>query len=163
MTTDTQTAQIINPPNQLKAKLGGHFKSFNADAIAKAEAALAGMSGQFGAWMDEEIEKLEATHKTILEPTSGEKELESFYRNAHDLKGLGATYGYPIISQFAGSLCRLIDSPDGRSKAPKSLLSAHVSAIVAAVKQNVKDANHPIGNALLHELTTQVAKYGAPV
>ncbi|MEK7661504.1 MAG: Hpt domain-containing protein [Pseudomonadota bacterium] len=163
MTTDTETAQIINAPNRLKAKLGGHFKSFNAEAIARAEEALAGMSGQFSAWMDEEIAKLEAAHKIILEPTSGEKELESFYRHAHDLKGLGATYGFPIISQFAGSLCRLIDSPDGRSKAPKSLLSAHVSSIVAAVHQNVKDASHPIGNALLRELTAQVAKYGAPV
>lgn len=156
-------SQIINPPNNLKAKLGGRFKSFDADAIARAEAALAGMSNQFSAWLDEELEKLEAAHKIILEPGAGEKELESFYRRAHDLKGLGTTYGFPIVSQFAGSLCRLIDSPDGRSKAPKSLLSAHVGAIIAAVRQNVKDASHPIGNALLSELTTQVAKYGEPM
>jgi len=163
LTDVSQDAKIMSPPNLLKAKLGGSFKSFNADAIAKAEEALAGMSNQFVVWLDEELEKLESAHKVILASDIGDKELEVFYRHAHDLKGLGTTYGFPIVSQLAGSLCRLIDSPDGRSKAPKALLTAHVNSIVAAVRQNVKEADHPIGSALLQELTKQVAKYGEPV
>lgn len=156
-------SQVIIPPNRLKSKLGNKFKSFDADAIAKAEAAIANMSSQFGEWLEEELIKLEAAHQVILQPNIGEKEMQTFYRHAHDLKGLGATYGYPIISQFAGSLCRLIDSPEGREKAPKELLTAHVNAIVAAVRQKIKEDTNPIGAALLNELRTQVAKYGEPL
>lgn len=155
-----QNVEMITPPNNIKMKLGGRLKCIDAAAIARAEAALEGMSNQFSGWLDEELVKLEAAHKSILAPTSGEKELENFYRHAHDLKGLGSTYGFPIVSEFAGSLTKLIDSPDGRAKAPKALLSAHVSSIVAAVRQNIKEASHPIGKALLFELKTQVAKYG---
>ncbi len=158
-----EPAQVFNPPNMLKSKLGNRLKSFDADAIKRAEAALAGMANQFGDWLNDELAKLEAAHKIVLADTSTDKEMEAFYRHAHDLKGLGTTYGFPIVSQFAGSLCRLIDSPDGRAKAPKSLLSAHVAAIGAAVRQNITDTTNPIGAALLSELVTQVAKYGNPV
>lgn len=163
MSADGAKAQVFTPPNTLKSKLGGRLKSFDADAIKRAEAALAGMANQFGDWLNDELAKLEASHKIMLENGSGDKEVEQFYRHAHDLKGLGTTYGFPIVSQFAGSLCRLIDSPDGRAKAPKALLTAHVNAIVAAVKQNIKDTTNPIGAALLRELTIQVAKYGEPL
>lgn len=162
MSADGAKAQILTPPNMLKSKLGGRLKSFDAEAIKRAEAALEGLSSQFGDWLNDELIKIEASHALMLDPSSGDKEVEAFYRNAHDLKGLGTTYGFPIVSQFASSLCRLIDSPDGRAKAPKSLLTAHVNSIIAAVKQNIKDTSNPVGAALLHELTTQVAKYGEP-
>jgi hypothetical protein len=74
---------------------------------------------------------------------------------------LGSTYGFPIVSQFAASLCKLIDSPEGRAAAPSQILDAHVGAIIAAVKQNIKDSDHPIGKALLIELQTQVNRYAA--
>lgn len=151
--------EFISPPNHLKTKLGGRSLNFDAAAIARAESALAGMSTQFADWLDDEITKLEAAHKLILTEGTGEKEMEAFYRHAHDLKGLGSTYGFPIVSQFAASLTKLIDSPEARVKAPKQLLSAHVNSIIAAVRQKIKDTNHPVGNALLAELTKQVAKY----
>ncbi len=161
MSADSAKAEVFSPPNTLKNKLGNRFKSFDAEAIKRAEAALLeGMSSQFGAWLDDELQKLEDAHKIMLAQGSGDKEVEEFYRRAHDLKGLGTTYGFPIVSQFAGSLCRLIDSPNGRAKAPKALLTAHVNAIIAAVNQKIKDSSHPIGAALLTELVTQVAKYG---
>jgi chemotaxis protein histidine kinase CheA len=153
--------EFINPPNRLKAKLGNRLGGFDASAIARAEAALASMSDQFGGWLEEEMVKLEAAHKLVNTPGSGEKELEEFYRRAHDLKGLGTTYGYPIVSQFAASLCKLVDSPEGRSRAPKQILDAHVASIVAAVRQKVTESSHPIGKALLNELTSQVAKYAS--
>jgi chemotaxis protein histidine kinase CheA len=163
MSADSAKAQVFSPPNTLKSKLGNRFKSFDADAIKRAEAALAGMSNQFADWLNDELAKLEASHKVVVNPDATDKDIEAFYRHAHDLKGLGTTYGFPIVSQFASSLCRLIDSPDGRAKAPKSLLTAHVSAINAAVRQNIIDTTNPIGAALLSELITQVAKYGDPL
>ena len=162
MSAEGDQPQIINPPNKLKAKLGGRLKAFDAEAIARAEAALANMSGQFEDWLNDEVDKLLATHKVILDKDHSEKDMENFYRAAHDLKGLGTTYGYPIVSQFASSLCRLIDSPEGRKNAPIALLTAHVDAINAAIKQRIKEDTNPVGRALLTALVTEVAKYGEP-
>jgi chemotaxis protein histidine kinase CheA len=155
----SQQAETFRPPNLLKAKLGNRFANIDASAIARAEAALASMSDQFGDWLDEEMRKLEAAHAVVRKPGSTDAEMEDFYRRAHDLKGLGTTYGFPIVSQFASSLCKLIDSPQGRAKAPAALLDSHVLAIQAAVRQNVREASHPIGKALLGELASQVGRY----
>jgi chemotaxis protein histidine kinase CheA len=158
MSQNQAGVQHYTPPNRLKAKLGGNTRAFDANAIARAEAAMEAMSSQFGDWLNEELVKLEAAHKATTNPGAGEEELGAFYRCAHDLKGLGTTYGYPIISEFAGSLCRLLDSEEARAKAPPEILSGHVAAIVASVKQKITTDAHPIGRALLNELQVQVTR-----
>ncbi len=159
MSNDLMPVQHITPPNRLKAKLGKGVVSFDSGAIARAEAAMATLSNQFGEWLNQELVKLEAAHKLVSAPNSGEEELQQFYRCAHDLKGLGTTYGYPIVSDFASSLCKLIDSPEARQKAPRQIMDSHVAAIVASVKQEITASDHPMGNALLAELQIQVKKF----
>ena len=163
MSSDSESTQPFAPPNRLKAKLGKSLGAFDASAIARAEQAMAAMSNQFAGWLDEELVKLEAAHQAVSAPNSGEAELEVFYRRAHDLKGLGTTYGYPIVSQFAGSLCKLLDSPQARVKAPRQILDGHVAAIVASVKQKITTSDHPIGKALLMELQGQVNKFAQEI
>jgi chemotaxis protein histidine kinase CheA len=159
MSQNPNQVRHITPPNRLKAKLGNNLRAFDANAIARAEAAMEAMSGHFSGWLDEELVKLETAHKATLTPGAGEEELGVFYRCAHDLKGLGTTYGYPIISEFADSLCRLLDSPEARARAPREVLQGHVSAIVAAVHQKITTDAHPIGRALLSELRDQVRRF----
>jgi hypothetical protein len=53
----TSPVQVIQPPNDLRAKLGG---GISADAIARAEEALQAISAQFGDWLQDEMDKLEA-------------------------------------------------------------------------------------------------------
>jgi hypothetical protein len=159
MSNEQTKVEHFSPPNRLKMKLGKSFGNFDASALARAEAAMAAMSDQFGDWLIDEMHKLEAAHKVICQPGSGEPELEDFYRRAHDLKGLGTTYGYPIVSEFAGSLCRLLDNPDARARAPRQILDAHVGAIVASVKQKITTSDHPMGKALLIELQGQVSRF----
>jgi chemotaxis protein histidine kinase CheA len=159
MPQDTAPVRHITPPNRLKAKLGNSLRAFDANAIARAEAAMEAMSGNFAEWLSEELAKLEAAHKATLAPNAGEEELGVFYRCAHDLKGLGTTYGYPIISEFADSLCRLLDSPEARARAPRAVLQGHISAIVAAVHQKIMTDAHPVGRALLTELREQVSRF----
>lgn len=158
MSNSPASVQIHNPPNRLKAKLGGINSVFDGRALARAEAALASISSNFGDWLVEEVAKLTAAHQAIHEVSAGEVQLSEFYRCAHDLKGLGTTYGYPIISEFAGSLCRLLDSPEARARAPKEILDGHVGAINAALKQGITSSDHAVGRALLNELQAQVRR-----
>jgi chemotaxis protein histidine kinase CheA len=159
MSNDHSKVEHFTPPNRLKLKLGKSLGGFDASALARAEAAMAAMSDQFGDWLNDEMNKLEAAHRVIQQPGIGDKEMEDFYRRAHDLKGLGTTYGYPIVSEFAGSLCRLLDNPAARARAPRQVLDAHVAAILASVKQKITTSDHPMGKALLSELQGQVSRF----
>ena len=85
--------------------------------------------------------------------------MEALYHRAHDLKGLGTTYGYPIISQIAGTLCRLIDTQDKRRLSPLPLVDVHVEAIKAAARNQIRSDDDPVGRALVVELEAKVAAF----
>jgi hypothetical protein len=87
--------------------------------------------------------------------------MESLYLRAHDLKGLGATYGFPLVTRVAGLLCRLIDDKAKRLSAPMHLIDAHIDAIKAAVRDGIKTEEDPIGRALVHELEGRIREFGA--
>jgi len=150
--------QIIRPPNALRAKVGG-FGGIDANAIAKAEAALKAMSAQFGQWLNDEIVKLDQAQADIRAKGYTPETAEALYFRAHDLKGLGATYQYPLVTRIAGSLCRLMDDTDKRMQAPLAILDAHVDAIRAVVRDVIQTDEHPVGRDLAETLEARVAEH----
>lgn len=153
----SSSAQVIRPPNPLRAKIGA---GIDASAIAKAEEALKAMSAQFGDWLQDEISKLDAAHTAIRTEGLNAQTIEALYFRAHDLKGLGATYQYPLVTRLAGSLCKMLDDPARRMNAPASLVDAHVDAIKAVVRDKIQTDEHPVGQALAVELEQRVAQLG---
>ncbi|HEY1073171.1 Hpt domain-containing protein [Brevundimonas sp.] len=151
--------QVIRPPNPLRAKVGGGFGGIDADAIAKAEAALKAMSAQFGQWLQDEIVKLDQAQADIRAKGYTPETAEGLYFRAHDLKGLGATYQYPLVTRLAGSLCRLMDDADKRLQAPAAILDAHIDAIRAVVRDEIQTDDHPVGRALAETLEARVAEH----
>ena len=154
-----QPAQMIPPSNNLKLKLGGRFGGIDPAALAKAEAALKGLSSNFDQWMQDELVKLDAARERIRAEGYNADTAETLYFRAHDLKGLGSTYGYPMVTKIAASLCRLTDDPVSRLKAPLFLLDAHIDAIKAAVRGGVREEDHPVAKVLLDELQRRVSEY----
>lgn len=148
------TIQGANAP---RLKLGaGRLGAFDPAAIAKAEAALKSLSGNFAQWLQDEVAKLEAARETMRVEGATPQTLESLYMRAHDLKGLGTTYGYPLITRIAASLCKLTDDAEKRSRAPMPLIDAHIEAIRAAVRDEIKTDEHPAGRQLAEELEKRV-------
>ncbi len=156
--SDNPTVQFIQAPNTLRLKVGGRLGGIDPAAIAKAEAALKSLSGNFGEWLNDELVKLEAARQSIRTDGLTTETAETLYLRAHDLKGLGATYEFPLVTRIAGSLCKLIDDPDTRLEAPMFLVDAHIDGIKAAVRGNIRTEDHPVGRGLVEELEGRVAK-----
>ncbi len=154
-----EKAQIIQVPNTLRAKVGGRLGALDAEAIAKAEAALADLSSQFDDWLMDEIKKLEDVQAQIKAEGYTIENSEALFYRAHDLKGLGTTYGYPFITRVAGSLCKMLDEPDKRAVAPRKLVDAHLDTIRAIVRDQIKADNHPMGKILAETLESRVKEH----
>lgn len=159
--SDNPSVQVIQSPNMLRLKVGGRLGGIDASAIAKAEAALKSLSGNFGEWLNDEVAKLEKARERVRAEGVTRETTESLYMRAHDLKGLGATYEFPLVTRIAGSLCRLIDDPETRENAPMFLVDAHIDAIKAAVRDGIKTDTHPTGRMLAEALEAQVAQLAA--
>lgn len=153
--------QVIPPQNALRLKVGGRFGAIDPAAIAKAEAALKSLSGNFSQWLQDEVVKLEGARQRVRDEGVSVETMEFLYLRAHDLKGLGATYGFPLITRIAALLCRLIDDKAKRLSAPVALIDAHIDAIKAAVRDDIKTEDHPIGKILVEELEKRIRDFGA--
>ena len=160
---EQNSGQMIQVPNTLRLKVGGgRLGALDPSAIAKAEAALKSLSGNFAQWLQDEITKLENARQTIRTEGLNAQTVESLYLRAHDLKGLGTTYGFPLITRIAASLCALTDDADKRTRAPIALIDAHIDAIRAAVRDDIKTDEHPVGRALADELEMRVTEAMGP-
>lgn len=151
-------AQVIRPPNTLKLKVGG-FGGIDAGALAKAEEALKSMSAQFGQWLNDEIVKMDKAQADIRSQGYNAQTAEQLYFRAHDLKGLGTTYQFPLVTRLAGSLCKMMDDPEKRLKAPLVLLDAHIDAIRACVRDGIQTDDHPTGRVLAETLEAKVRQH----
>lgn len=157
----SNSAQVIRPPNNLRLKVGGRMGGIDPQAIAKAEEALKAMSAQFGQWLDDEIAKLDKAQTDIREQGYNTQTAEALYFRAHDLKGLGATYQYPLVTRLAASMCKMMDDPAKRMAAPQLLIDAHIDAIKAVVRDKIQTDDHPVGRTLAEALEGRVADHYA--
>lgn len=78
-------------------------------ALARAEAALAALGGDYLTWAANDIDRLRAA-VAALRRAGAEQRAEAarlVFAIAHDVKGQAATFGYPLLSRFGAALCRL--------------------------------------------------------
>ncbi len=154
--------EIIHPPNTLKIKVGGGLKGIGMDAIKRAEEALAGMKDEMQNWLKDELEVLHAAQVAFFADKQSAEKRQSLFTCAHDLKGLGTTYDYPLVTRVAGSLCQLMLGVGEDGVIPSALAEAHLNAIRVIVRDSVQNPEDPMGVTLAGELERQVASYLAP-
>ena len=130
--------RVITQPNPLRKVLRRIAEQDLDDPVARAEAALASMSGEFDIWMGIETERLAAAHAAILKDGFTSFSREELFRAAHDIKGDAATFGYPSAGAAAESLCRVIEHAPDLVQVPSDLIAHHINAIQAIVRERTR-------------------------
>lgn len=131
--------EVIRPANKLsKAVSRVKVAIPGDDPVARAEAALAQLSGEFGKWMLTECERLDNARIKVKEEGFTKKNFDELYHSAHDIKGDAATFGYPLCAPAADSLCRVLEHSPDPSRIPVKLIDQHVDAIRAMVRENAR-------------------------
>jgi HPt (histidine-containing phosphotransfer) domain-containing protein len=129
---------VITQPNPLRKVLRRVTERDLDDPVARAEKALAGLSGEFKNWMGIEADRLSAAHAAILKGGFTDYTCEELFRAAHDIKGDAATFGYPSAGAAAESLCRIIEHAPDLDEVPSELIAHHINAIQAIVRERTK-------------------------
>ena len=130
--------QVISQPNPLRKVLLRVPESDLDDPVARAEKALAELSGEFKNWMTIEADRLSAAHATILREGFNDRTREELFRAAHDIKGDAATFGFPSAAAAAESLCRIIEHAPDLDLVPRDLITHHINAVQAIVRERTK-------------------------
>jgi len=129
---------VITQPNPLRKVLRRAAEKERDDPVARAEKALAGLSGEFRNWMTVEADRLSAAHAAILTEGFTDQTRAELFRAAHDIKGDAATFGYPSAGVAAESLCRIIEHAPDLDQVPSTLIEHHINAIQAIVRARTR-------------------------
>lgn len=150
-----QPIELFMPPNTLRAKAGGGFGGVDMAALKRAESAMDSLKSEFGAMAAEGVAALAAAHGDYAAQPSPERR-GTLLRAAHDLKGLAATFGYPLMGRLSGSLACLAADAPAQAPLPANLVQAHIAAIQLVLARDMKGDGDKPTLALLEELGRQV-------
>jgi HPt (histidine-containing phosphotransfer) domain-containing protein len=143
--------EVITPPNKLRKALA-HATESDEELVARAEAALSQLSGEFTGWMHSECERLETARQDARSVGLTEKTHTDLFRAAHDIRGEAATFGYPEVAGAADSLCRLLEHTPDLERIPIALVDQHVDAVRAIVREHARTDLPGIAEALIRRL-----------
>ena len=145
--------EVIVPDTNLRhAVLKGEAPAEEKDPVGRAEQALAGLSGEFSAWMQTECERLDRSRREIAANGFNIHNKSELFRAAHDIKGESATFGYPAVAAAADSLCRLIDYTPDAGRIPLKLVDQHVDAVRAIFREYARADARPLAAVLTRRL-----------
>jgi chemotaxis protein histidine kinase CheA len=132
------THQVIMQPNPFRRALRRVAEDDRDDPVARAEKALAGLSGEFKNWMTIEADRLSAAWDAIGSKGFTKDTRDELFRAAHDIKGDAVTFGFPSAGAAANSLCRIIEHAPELARVPQDLIMHHINAVQAIVRQRTK-------------------------
>ena len=150
------TYEEIEPLVPLAAKvvLG---EGIDAEMLARAEAAVAELAAGYPDWASQDLEQMRAAVAALRAAPTPEQ-ARAFYLLAHDVKGQGGSFGYPLISTIAGSLCRLLHQRTLFGPRHFAAIDAHLDAIGTVLAQRMAGDQPEATAGLAAELQVLVAK-----
>lgn len=143
--------ELIMPANRLRGAVS-EAADGSDDPVARAEAALSQLTGEFSNWMDAECERLASARDAVRKAGFTAATREKLFHAAHDIKGEAATFGFPAVADTADSLCRLIEYSPDLARVPIELVDQHVDAVRAIIREYARDDVEEVSRALTAKL-----------
>jgi len=156
----------IEPVNNLGAKFGlDGNASIPKDLMARAEAAAKALSQQYPMLVQPEIERARAASATLAAAKNVESARQAtakVYAVAHDLKGQGGSYGFPLVSSVAASLCNLSMNAKKFEAQLSQAVNVHIDAIALIINKVIKDPEDAEGKRLVSQVETLTTHLTGP-
>lgn len=147
---------IEPPPRSRLNEFAG--ATFGEDDLTRAERAVAKVLAKYPNLLGDEVTKLVAAWASTPEMLSSET-VAPVFAVAHELAGYGETFGYPLVTILARSLCRLLTMGDLHRDRMSAVVDAHIGALTAVVRNRLQGDAGETGLALAAGLDQAIAKF----
>lgn len=153
-------------PNRLKEKVAGSLK-FNEggelpkDILEKAEKALERDALDFADWAMSYIGKLSnLSQECTTKPSALRRHyFDEINLIAHELRGQGGTFGYPLISIFAKMLYDYTQPGCREDNNSIEIVKSHIDSMRAVIRDRVSGDGGQIGKDLLKALKIAIDRF----
>lgn len=153
-------AEFIKAPNSLKkAKVGSGPAKLDPALLERAEAAVQKLEVNYREWVKDDLAEIESTMRKLIAAKGKDADaLKALYRVVFDTKGQGGSFGFPLLTQVAGSLAEFICDRTELDRFAIEVAAAHVSAMRAVIREDIRDDGGETGEELIKGLHALVAK-----
>lgn len=126
--------------------------------LARAQAAVEDLAKGYTTWARADVDRArKALDAAMAEPGQRARHVEDLFRVAHDLKGQGTSFGYPLVTRIADSLCKLTrDRKLAYEDRHLDLAKAHLDAAQLVLTKEIKGEGGQLGADLAAKLKTRV-------
>jgi hypothetical protein len=108
------------------------------EILAKAEAAIDKLAAEYPRHAGRDIADMERYAERMASDRGNRSgHYNEILRIAHDVRGQGILFGYPLMTRYAGSLCRATRLLDANDSAILDIVGAHVAAMRAILDAGV--------------------------
>ena len=122
-------------------------------ALARAEAALANLSDRYLGWAEADLIRLENCLAEVLSHPEGRADhLARLFGIAHDMKGQGTTFDYPLVSELGNRLCRLLETVPQPTADDLGRIAALAAAMGRVIRERLAGDGGAAGRSLLESL-----------
>ena len=129
------------------------------EMLAKANATIDKMTQDFPNWASKDVDKLDALLAQVASGDADPAMIKDVYKLAHDMRGQGGSFGYPVVTGVAGSFCKFVNSLDEIDQGAIEILQAHVKALRAVLQNKIAGDGGPVGAKIQDGLDRAVARY----
>ena len=165
--SDDDSVNLYHRINRLKAKAGGDPNdtregTLEHGMIEKADELIKDFCKECDKLVAAVLEKLGAKWRDMAEmdksPTR-DKLAQEIFTFAHEVKDVAGMCGYTLMSEFAESLRDYITETSLDQDAQKVIVQAHVDAMNAALRNNIRDEGGAAAMELKSLVKVAIEKY----
>ncbi|MDA1089961.1 MAG: Hpt domain-containing protein [Proteobacteria bacterium] len=147
-------ASIIKPDRQLGDKVGKTGGPTPEQAILRALNATENLSEAYQGWAVDDLQDL---WRAFQESASDEgAEVRKMFNIAHEVRGQGGSFGFPLITSISDSLCKVLEPRTSLTRRDMEVIRIHILAMKAVFHQGLKGDSGNAGK-VGHELPQLLA------
>jgi CheY-like chemotaxis protein len=165
---DDVRAIYFRPANRLRDKLGPNALrgqiDFDPLVIQAAESKVQELVGDYSVWVKRYVDQIMGAYRALSRKEgASHKHLLTINTVAHELRGQGGIFDYPLITSFGKTLYEATsDTGVTITENRLKLLEAHIDAIRLVFTKQIRGSGGEVGAALLKDIDTAVKKYSEP-
>jgi hypothetical protein len=123
------------------------------ETLARAEEATTALRVNYTEWARIDVDQAQAlVDAAKTDPDRRREHLDLVYAAMHNIKGQGASFGYPLVTRIGQSLCRLIAPGRALDEAGLKIAQAHVDALKLVLEKKIAGKGGDVGDKLAARL-----------
>ncbi|MBT3307429.1 MAG: hypothetical protein HN377_13240 [Alphaproteobacteria bacterium] len=126
---------LIEPGRHLRDKVRTTGGPTPEQAVLRALNAAESITSDYQGWA---VDDLQALWQAYKDSAAGSGNVSEMFDIAHEVRGQGGSFGFPLISRIGDSLCKFLESRQSLDARDLEIIKIHILAMKAVFQQDLK-------------------------